>query len=221
MMRPLILVAASGLAREALETVRAVGGYEAIGFVDDNADRWGELIDGIKVIGGLDVMRDHPDAGVLLCAGSGADRESMATRLDLEDGRYATVIHPSVSVPGSCMVGIGTIVMAGCVLTASVAVGRHVVLMPNVTLTHDNNVADFATLCAGVALGGSVTVGARSYLGMNASVRERRRLGTDAVIGMGAVVLTDVPEHETWVGVPAKRLQVVEVEHEREGDTNE
>jgi serine acetyltransferase len=30
----------------------------------------------------------------------------------------------------------------------------------------------------------------------------------DAVIGMGTVVLNDIPPAETWVGGPAKRLQV-------------
>jgi sugar O-acyltransferase (sialic acid O-acetyltransferase NeuD family) len=204
-MRPLILAAASGLAREALEVTRAVG-YEPIGFVDDNPLLWGELLGGVKVIGGLDALRDHPDAAVLLCAGKGAARESLATRLDCDDSRYATVIHASVSIPPSCMVGTGSIVMAGCVLTASVAVGQHAVLMPNVTLTHDDNVADFATLCAGVTLGGSVKVGERAYLGMNTSVREGRRVGMDAVIGMGSVVLNDIPDGETWVGVPASRL---------------
>jgi sugar O-acyltransferase (sialic acid O-acetyltransferase NeuD family) len=206
MTRPVIFVAASGLAREALEAVRAIGGYEPIGFVDDNAALWGELIDGVKVIGSPDVVRDHPDAAVLLCAGKGGTRESLAARLDCDDSRYATVIHPSVSIPRSCTVGLGTIVMAGCVLTASVTVGQHALLMPNVTLTHDDKVADFATLCAGVTLGGSAEVGERAYLGMNASVRERRRVGMDAVIGMGTVVLNNIPDGETWVGVPARRL---------------
>ena len=206
MTRPLILVAASGLAREVLEVVSGVGSYEPIGFVDDDAALWGTVVHGVEVIGGLGTLTDHPDAAVLLCAGDGAARASLAARLDLDDARYATVVDPSVAVPRSCRLGSGAVVMAGCVLTASVTVGRHVVLMPHVTLTHDDRVADCATLCAGVALGGGVVVGERAYLGMNASVREQRRLGRGAVIGMGAVVLTDVPDGETWVGVPARRL---------------
>jgi serine acetyltransferase len=76
--------------------------------------------------------------------------------------------------------------------------------MPNVVLTHDDVVEDFATLCAGVALGGSVRVRPRAYLGMNASVRESLTIGTDAVVGMGSVVLRDVPDEETWFGTPAR-----------------
>ena len=88
-------------------------------------------------------------------------------------------------------------------LTASVTLGSHVVAMPGVTFTHDDVVADFATLAAGTSLGGGVRVGRGAYLGMNSSVREQTSIGSYATIGMGAAVLSDVPEGETWVGVPA------------------
>jgi sugar O-acyltransferase (sialic acid O-acetyltransferase NeuD family) len=201
---PLILVAASGLAREALEAVRSGDTYQVIGFVDDDPARWGDVIDDVKVLGGLDLVGDLSDAAVLLCAGRGSGRASLASRLDIEDARYATVIHPSVSLPRSSPVGVGSIVLAGCVLTASVRLGRHVVAMPKVVLTHDDVVDDYATLCAGAVLGGSVQVGPGAYLGMNASVKERVIIGADAVVGMGSIVLRDVPERETWFGVPAR-----------------
>lgn len=204
MTRPLILVAASGLAREALAAVRAGRDYEAVGFADENPALWGEIIHDVKVLGGLEVVRDTPDAAVLLCAGSGSARSSIAKRLGIVDSRYATVVDPAVRVPPSCVVGVGTMLLAGCVLTTTVMVGRHVVAMPNVVLTHDDVVDDFATLCAGVVLGGSVHVGARAYLGMNACVRERLTIGPDAVVGMGSVVLGDVPERRTWYGAPAR-----------------
>jgi sugar O-acyltransferase (sialic acid O-acetyltransferase NeuD family) len=201
-MPPLILVAASGLARETLAAVRAADHHEVIGFVDDDPTRWGELLGGVKVLGGLDVVRDHPDAQLVICAGKGIARRTIAVRLGM-DARYATVVHPSVSVPDSCSIDEGSIVLAGCVLTADVAIGRHVVLMPHVTLTHDDEIADYATLCAGVTLGGSVKVGEAAHLGMSACVREQRKVGAGATIGMGSVVVTDVPAGETWYGVPA------------------
>jgi acetyltransferase-like isoleucine patch superfamily enzyme len=38
-------------------------------------------------------------------------------------------------------------------------------------------------------------------------IRENVRIGAGAVIGMGAVVLADVPDGQTWVGSPARKLR--------------
>ncbi len=69
-----------------------------------------------------------------------------------------------MSVPGSCSVGSGSVLLAGCVLTADVAIGRHVVCMPNSTFTHDDVIEDFATVCAGVTLGGTSAGGRRAHI---------------------------------------------------------
>jgi acetyltransferase-like isoleucine patch superfamily enzyme len=128
------------------------------------------------------------------------------TALGVEPYRYVTVVHPSVTVPASCSIGVGTILLANVVLTADVTLGRHVVAMPNAVFTHDNRLDDFATVCAGVALGGAVHVGRAGYLGMNSSVRERCVVGEHAVLGMGSVLLQDLPDDETWVGSPARPI---------------
>lgn len=210
MRRPIILAAASGLAREVAEAVRASAGRELLGFIDDDEDLWGTTIDGLPVLGGLAVAIARDEADVVLCAGKGSAREAMADRL--RDGgflteRYAAALHPSVNIPASCSIGAGSLLLAGTVLTASVTVGQHVVIMPNVTLTHDDVVEDFATICAGVTLGGDVRVGRAAYLGMSATVRERRAVGDRATLGMGSVLLEDLPPGQTWVGNPAATMR--------------
>lgn len=208
-MNRLMLVAASGLAREVLAIERASGRFDQILLVDDDPALWGRTMAGRPVVGGVDLVTEFENHQVLVCAGRGTARRSIVERLlsmGVGRDRFATTTHPSVQVPAGCSVGAGSILLAGTVLTADVQVGEHVVVMPNVTLTHDNVLEDYATVCAGVALGGSVRVGTEAYLGMNACVRENLTVGAGATLGMGAVLLAELPARETWVGVPARRL---------------
>lgn len=214
-MSGLVLVGASGLAREATAVAVMLRHPGPLSVVDDDPARWGTLHGITPVAGAVDLLTDPTgglgDHDVVLALGKGHLRRRVATRLrmvGLDQGRYASLVHPRTVLPGSCHIGTGAIVLDGVVLTADVEVGRHVVLMPHVTLTHGCLVGDYATLCAGVSLGGDVEVGEAAYLGMNASVREGVHIGAGATLGMGSVLLEDLPAGETWAGVPARPIRI-------------
>ncbi len=201
-----VLLAASGLAREIISA--QLRDIRIVGILDDNVELHGTQCAGIPVLGGLDRVLSL-DAYFVLCMGNGHARRDVRARLarlGLREQRFVSVIDDSVTIPTSCTVGAGSVVLAGTVLTTAVSVGRHVVIMPNVTLTHDNIIDDFVTIAAGVALGGSVRVGEAAYLGMNSSVRQGLTVARDSVIGMGAAVVRSVPEGEIWFGVPARAM---------------
>jgi sugar O-acyltransferase (sialic acid O-acetyltransferase NeuD family) len=209
-MSELILIAASGLAREVLAMVRASGQYDVVGLLDDDKEMAGVSVDGAPVLGTIDDAEKYTHALILVCIGSGKSREAVVERLTamgLSEARYATAIDPSVQYPEGCRVGRGSILLRNVTMTAAVTLGSHVVAMPSVTFTHDDDVADFATFAAGVSLGGGVRIGRAAYLGMNCSVRERTSVGAYATVGMGAAVLSNVPDGETWVGVPAHEIE--------------
>lgn len=205
-MARILLLAASGLARETLSSIRQSGEHTVVGVLDDNPELHGSQIGGVPVLGGLEMATERTEQ-LLICAGKGTARAAIARRLDLGSERYATHIHPSVRLGERVQVGAGSIVLAGCVATCDVRVGEHVVLMPQVILTHDDVIEDFATLAAGATLAGGVRVGTKSYLGTNCTVREYVSIGPDAVLGMGAALLQDLPGHQVWAGNPARALK--------------
>ncbi|RBL99660.1 acetyltransferase [Glutamicibacter soli] len=204
-MAKVLLLAASGLARETLESIRQTGDHQVLGILDDNAALHGTSVNGVPVLGGLDLAVRRSEK-LLLCAGKGASRAAIARRLDLPEERYATHISAHAVLGGSVSVGAGSIILAGTVATSDVRIGRHVVLMPRVVLTHDDVLEDFATLAAGATLAGTVHVGSEAYLGTNSTVRENLRIGRGAVLGMAAALITDLPAGQTWAGNPARPL---------------
>lgn len=201
----LLLVGASGLAREVL----AAGITGVVGILDDDAALHGTEIGGVPVVGGIDDAAAR-DEQLLVCVGKGAARRAIVQRLrdqDVTAERYARYVARSARVGDSSSIGPGSILLDGVVVTADAAIGAHAVVMPNCTITHDDVLEEYATLAAGVALGGGVRVGEAAYLGMNAAVRQGVGIGAGATIGMGAAVLDDVPAGDTWAGVPARPLR--------------
>jgi len=229
---PLLIVGAGGFARETAQAVRDVLAadraagrperWRLLGHLDDNPALRGSEVDGVPVLGGCDLARELPDAQVLVCVGSPADyavRARLVRRLDLPERRYATLVHPTAVVSDSSSVGPGSVLLAHCVLTAAVRVGAHVAVMPQVVLTHDDDVADFVTLAAGVRLGGGTRLERGAYIGSGALIRQHTVIGAWSLVGLGSAVLGDVPPGEVWVGSPARRLRAAGPEALRESRT--
>jgi sugar O-acyltransferase (sialic acid O-acetyltransferase NeuD family) len=207
----LLLVGAGGFAREAAEAVRAVNAvrptWDLLGFVDDDPAKQGAMIDGLPVVGAIDAIHRYGNAKLVLCPGRPDNyvvRRVLAERLGLPDERYATVVHPSAEVGASCVIGAGSVLLGHVDATAAVTVGRHVLVMPQVVLTHDVRVDDFATVAAGVRMGGGCHVHEGAYIGSGACLREGIAVGEWSMIGMAAVVTRDVPPERLWFGAPAR-----------------
>jgi sugar O-acyltransferase (sialic acid O-acetyltransferase NeuD family) len=215
MTQPLVIVGAGGLGRETAAAIEAVNQrtptWRLRGFLDDDPALHGRAVGSTTVLGPLDSVAElGEDTAIVVCLASPHDidrRERAVGRLGLPSHRYATVVHPSVAVAPDCLIGPGCVLLAQIALTATVTLGAHVAVMPQTVLTHDDVVEEFTTIASGVRLGGRVHIGRCAYLGAGALVRESVRVGGGALIGLGSVVLNDVPPGEVWVGAPARRLR--------------
>ena len=137
-MKDLILFPFGGNAREALISIfsrnRIHPQWNVIGFVDDNESNWGKQCCGIKVIGGRDIIGNYPNAKVLAVNGSPENylnRAMTIARLNLALDRFDTILDSTVSMAPDVQIGKNTLVMANVVVSCSVRIGNHCVILPN------------------------------------------------------------------------------------------
>lgn len=86
-------------------------------------------------------------------------------------------------------------------------VGSRTLLMAHTHIGHDAQVGADCELAPGAVICGHAILEDGVKVGANASVRPFIRVGKGARIGMGAVVVKDVPAGEVWAGNPARRIK--------------
>lgn len=73
-------------------------------------------------------------------------------------------------------------------------------------IAHNCRIEAHSVVLTHVALSGSCSVGRRSWVASHAAVMQRVRVGSNATVGMCALVRHDVPDGVTVAGVPAREL---------------
>jgi sugar O-acyltransferase (sialic acid O-acetyltransferase NeuD family) len=216
--KKLIVIGAGGFAPETIEVVHAINAvdprWDLLGLLDDRSELHGTEVLGLPVLGSVDTASQYDDSHFVVTTGTEYDyfsRKHIVQRLGLPSDRYATLVHPAVSLPRSATLGPGCVVFAGVVMTASVRIESHVLILPGVILTHDNVIEDYVILGLGALCGGNVVIREGAYVAPGAIIREEREVGRWAFIGTGATVEKDVAEGVLAVGSPARPLKKVEL----------
>jgi sugar O-acyltransferase (sialic acid O-acetyltransferase NeuD family) len=110
--------------------------------------------------------------------------------------------------------GPNTFITEGSILLPFVRLGKNVCIWSS-GIGHHSTIGDHCMLSA-ASLTGSVEVGERTFIGVNASVKEGVRIGKRNVIGAGAVILVSTRDdavhavrHTRASRVPSHRLRIV------------
>ena len=113
-----------------------------------------------------------------------------------------SVIHAGVHIHDDVKIGKRCQIQANAMLFNGVTIEDDVFIGPGTGIANDPKLTDRNLWVAVPTL---VKKGAK--IGMGALINAGVTIGEYARVGMGAVVLNDIPTRETWVGVPAKKIE--------------
>lgn len=205
---PLVIIGAGGFGREVLELVRDINEagstFDLLGYLDDgDGDRPLLRRAGIAVLGTSDRLIDFAAEFVIAIAAT-EPRRRIADRIREHGGASARLVHPATTIGRDVRISEGAVIAAGCRITTNVGIGRHSHVNVNCTIGHDVVIEDFVTVYPGVHVGGGCRVAEDATIGMGSVILPNVTIGRSAFVGAGSVVVRDVPDGATVVGVAAR-----------------
>jgi sugar O-acyltransferase (sialic acid O-acetyltransferase NeuD family) len=144
--------------------------------------------------------------GVVVAIGNNRIRADKLRWLVENAAPIVSLIHPSALISRYAHLGEGCVVMAGVVVNADANIADGVILNTCCSVDHDCSIGACAHISPGARLAGGVRVGAQSWVGIGACVKQLVSIGQQVVVGAGAVVVADLPDGITAVGVPARSI---------------
>jgi len=181
--------------------------------VDNNPERLGKEIYGFKIQKWnkeyLSALKKKGVGKAIVAHGNNTRKENLFIKVKEMEFELVNAIHPKSIIATTVILGKNVIVNAGAVIQPFARIANGVMVHSGVVVEHDNIIEDFVNLGPGVRLAGGVRVKKGAYVYTGASVIPTITIGSNSIVGAGAVVIKDVPDNVVVVGNPARVLKKI------------
>jgi UDP-perosamine 4-acetyltransferase len=207
MEKGIVVVGAGGHAKVCIESLRAMGKQVdyCIGEASDH-----ELCVGVPILAGdenLKRLREEGYETAFIAIGSNRLRKRLGALVTDMGYRLTNAIHPGAVVSPTATLGEGVAIMAGAVINAEASIGALSIVNTGATVDHDCRIGEAVHIAPQCGLAGNVKVSDLSFLGVGTRVIPGIQIGTNVIVGAGAVIISDIDDEKTVVGVPARLIK--------------
>lgn len=198
----LVIFGAGGFGREVLRIARRR--YAEVAFCSDEP---GPPVAGVEVIAPQGIR--HNDE-LIVAIGNSRVRARVLDRL--RGVKLGSLFADTAIIGDDVQIGPGAVFCDFTMVTASARIGRDFQCNIYSYVAHDCVIGDHVTFGPRVSCNGTVIVGDGAHIASDATIRngtpERPlTIGEGATVGMGAVVVKNVPAGATVVGNPARPIE--------------
>lgn len=210
-MKNLYIIGARGFGREIFELFQECqnsfqDNIKCVGFLDDKSDALAKYSGYPPVISSVeDFIPQKND--VFICALGDVLYKRKYTELILnKGGKFINLVHPKSYVSKKSKLGFGCIICAYTRISCDVIIGNFNTFQPFCVIGHDVRIGNNNHFNTYSFMGGFAQVQNDVTLHTGAIVHPHKTIGSNSIVGAGAVVLRHVKENSTVYGNPAKKL---------------
>lgn len=203
MLTSVLVVGAGGHGRVVVDALEDLQLYGRLVIADADASKAGQLFQAAYKIELLDNWNSLP-ADVHVAIGDNAARGHVIARALQEGRRLVAVVHSRAVLSRHSAVGDGSFVAANAVIGPAVRIGVGVIVNHGAIVDHDCMVGSYSHIGPNASLGGGCVIEDGVLVGAGATVLPGCRIGKSSIVAAGAVVVSDVGDGVTVMGVPAR-----------------
>ena len=208
-MKDLIIVGASGFGREVLQWAKDINNLKASwhlkGFIDDNINALDCYPCDLSILGRIHDWQPGPNEVFVCAIAIPRVKEKLVNLLRSKGAVFVNLIHPTSIIGSYCEIGEGLVVTPRAKISPNVHIGNYVTILGS-GVGHVRVIGDFTTITGNCSVNGHVVLGNRVFVASNASIAPSKKIGDDAYIGMGSVVVSNVKSGYKVMGNPAKKI---------------
>ncbi|MDM1066150.1 acetyltransferase [Myroides odoratimimus] len=184
--------------------------YEVVGFVDDNIELTNIFVNGYKVLGNVNWLFNECNCkvNIFVPIGNNKVRVSLLSKLEQEGFNTPSYIHPSVNMHNSVKVGKAVYVLPACNFMPLSVIEDYVMISMGVNVAHHTILGKGSFYSQGNNVGASIKIKENAYSGIGVTIMTGvKEIGANSLLGAGAIIIRDVPDHAVVVGNPGKIIK--------------
>lgn len=209
----LIIVGAGSFGREVFtwltQTIGKNKDYLIKGFIDNHLDNQKILRQKkypVKLIGNINDYFPKPKERLIVSIADTNIRKKIVTLMLRRGAKFYTLIHPSTIIGKNVFIGQGCIICPNCILSNDSKIGDYTIINTSSNIGHDVEVGNFNSILPMTAIMGNSKTDTACTIGSNVTIIPKIKVGMNAIVGSGSVVIRNVAKNTSIFGNPAKKI---------------